>query len=307
MYLLMLLATFMASIYGYNLSARPDYDRDIAKKKAASIIFKFGYQFKAVRMVIVDIINGNFKAADGADIPWILPGDMFYARFDASGVDDNEDIHTFVNQQGSEHLVYLRAKNKQGQDNIGAKDYLMAGRRVYDGSEMGFKILCLDKPMNENGSKNCISTTDADGNITKSCCHVLQDGWRYMVAYKKLDARWINRISGEVTLDFIKALAPKVYYDNIGVIRWGKTPGKNEMAWQFRGKINFLPVYADDLEEWQDKTNNTQSYPVERRNRAEWTLPVWIFGKDFFQSKVNGKMETICDENQPCLFKIQSF
>lgn len=69
MYLLMLLATFMASIYGYNLSARPDYDRDIAKKKAASIIFKFGYQFKAVRMVIVDIINGNFKAADGADIP----------------------------------------------------------------------------------------------------------------------------------------------------------------------------------------------------------------------------------------------
>lgn len=124
---------------------------------------------------------------------------------------------------------------------------------------------------------------------------------------QKLDARWINRISGEVTLDFIKALAPKVYYDNIGVIRWGKTPGKNEMAWQFRGKINFLPVYADDLEEWQDKTNNTQSYPVERRNRAEWTLPVWIFGKDFFQSKVNGKMETICDENQPCLFKIQSF
>lgn len=98
-----------------------------------------------------------------------------------------------------------------------------------------------------------------------------------------------------------------MYYDNIGVIRWGKTPGKNEMAWQFRGKINFLPVYADDLEEWQDKTNNTQSYPVERRNRAEWTLPVWIFGKDFFQSKVNGKMETICDENQPCLFKIQSF
>lgn len=186
MYLLMLLATFMASIYGYNLSARPDYDRDIAKKKAASIIFKFGYQFKAVRMVIVDIINGNFKAADGADIPWILPGDMFYARFDANGVDDNEDIHTFVNQQGSEHLVYLRAKNKQGQDNIGAKDYLMAGRRVYDGSEMGFKILCLDKPMNENGSKNCISTTDADGNITKSCCHVLQDGGRYMVAYKNL-------------------------------------------------------------------------------------------------------------------------
>ena len=230
MYLLMLLATFMASIYGYNLSARPDYDRDIAKKKAASIIFKFGYQFKAVRMVIVDIINGNFKAADGADIPWILPGDMFYARFDASGVDDNEDIHTFVNQQGSEHLVYLRAKNKQGQDNIGAKDYLMAGRRVYDGSEMGFKILCLDKPMNENGSKNCISTTDADGNITKSCCHVLQDGGRYMVAYKKLDARWINRISGEVTLDFIKALAPTISALSAGGRRRAKTKWPGSFA-----------------------------------------------------------------------------
>lgn len=51
-------------------------------------------------MVIVDIINGNFKAADGADIPWILPGDMFYARFDANGVDDNEDIHTLSTSRG---------------------------------------------------------------------------------------------------------------------------------------------------------------------------------------------------------------
>lgn len=257
-------------------------------------------------MVIVDIINGNFKAADGADIPWILPGDMFYARFDASGVDDNEDIHTFVNQQGSEHLVYLRAKNKQGQDNIGAKDYLMAGRRVYDGSEMGFKILCLDKPMNENGSKNCISTTDADGNITKSCCHVLQDGGRYMVAYKNLTPGGLTGFRARLRWILSKRWRRRCIMTISALSAGGRRRAKTKWPGSFAAN-QLLPVYADDLEEWQDKTNNTQSYPVERRNRAEWTLPVWIFGKDFFQSKVNGKMETICDENQPCLFKIQSF
>lgn len=86
-------------------------------------------------MVIVDIINGNFKAADGADIPWILPGDMFYARFDASGLTITKT--SILCQPAGVRHPGLPQGEKQGQDNIGAKDYLMAGRRVYDGSENG--------------------------------------------------------------------------------------------------------------------------------------------------------------------------
>lgn len=305
MYLLMLLATFMASIYGYNLSARPDYDRDIARKKAAAVVFKFTIQHNAIRKILIDISIGGYKAADGADIPWSLPGDVFYADFDAPNVQDNEDIHLFIKQDGNdEHLIYLRAKNNRNQLNPDGRDYLMAGRQVYDGSEMATKIICVDKALNETDSKYCVSSADADGNITDSCCNMKGLGGRYIISYKQLDARWVNRITGDVSLDFVQAINKKLYYDNIGVIRWRRPIGGTKEAWQFKGKINFLPVYADDLEKWNQEHNNAVNYPVEHRNRSEWTLPDWIFKQDFFEGK-NGDL--ICDANRPCLFKIQSF
>ena len=305
MYLLMLLATFMASLYGYNLSARPDYDRDIARKKAAAVIFKFTIQHNAVRKILVNINIGGFKADDGADIPWSMPGDVFYADFDAGNVQDNEDVHLFIKQEGNdEHLILLRDKDNTGHINPGSKNYLMTGRQVYDGDEMASKIICVDKALNESDSKYCTSATDADGNVTQSCCNMGGLGGRYIISYKQLDARWINRVTGDVSLDFVQAINKKLYYDNVGVIRWREPIGGNKKAWQFKGKINFLPVYADDLEKWNKEHNNAVNYPVEYRNRSEWTLPDWIFKEDFFVGKNGNK---ICDKDHPCLFKIQSF
>lgn len=305
MYLLMLLATFMASLYGYNLSARPDYDRDIARKKAAAVIFKFTIQHDAIRKILVYINLGGFKADDGADIPWSMPGDVFYADFDAGNVQDNEDIHLFIKQEGNdEHLILLRDKDNAGRLNPGSRNYLMTGRQVYDGDEMATKIICIDKPLNESGSKYCTSNTDSDGNVTKSCCTMGGLGGRYIISYKQLDARWINRITGDVSLDFVQAINKKLYYDNVGVISWKAPIGGTKKAWQFRGKINFLPVYADDLEKWNKEHNNAVNYPVEKRNRSEWTLPDWIFTEDFFVGKGG---EKVCDADHPCLFKIQSF
>ena len=305
MYLLMLLATFMASLYGYNLSARPDYDRDVARKKAAAIIFKFTLQHNAVRKILVDIGNGEFVSNDASEIPWNLPGDVFYADFSSSSVQDNEDIHLFIKQEGQdEHLIYLRSQNNKGDLNPDGRDYLMFGRQVYDGEEMATKIICLDKPLNETDSKYCESTKDEDGNVTASCCNSGGNDAKYIISYKRLDARWVNRITGDVGLDFVRALNQKLYYDNIGVIRWTKPEGSSDKAWVFRGKINFLPVYANDLDQWNEDHQNSLNYPVENRNRSEWILPDWIFTENFFTGK-NGNL--ICDANRPCLFKIQNF
>lgn len=302
MYLLMLLATFMASIYGYNLSARPDYDRDIARKKAAAVVYKFLIHHNTLKKYAIDI---NLGVHVGEGVEWVLPNDMFYADFEASEAQDNEDIHTFFVNGGDKRIIFLRAKDKKGSANVGGRDYLNAGRQMYNGDEMASKIICLDKPMNETDSKNCTPTTDADGNITNTCCDLAKGG-RYLVSYKKLDARWINRITGEVSIDFVNALNKKLYYERLGVIHWGKGAETNREGWNFKGKINFIPVFADDMEKWDQEhaDSGRDSYPVERRNRAYWEMPKWIFDEHFFKDKDGNDL---CNKQQPCIFKIESF
>ncbi len=304
MYLLMLLATFMASIYGYNLSARPDYDRDIAYKKAAAVIFKFSMQERAMRQIFVDILQGGFVTGDGTSVSFLLPGDMLYADASSSAASDNEYIHTFLHQDGGDDLIiYLRQKDSQGNSNgSNAKDYIRMGTNVYNGDEMVTMFMCMDKPLNESGSSFCTSATDEDGNYTSSCCDD-SDMSRYVISYKKLDPRWVNRVSGDATMDMIKALNEREYYDNTGVIRWMKSSETNQNAWVFKGKISFLPVYADDMEEWDETYENMVNYPAEMRNRAMWTMPTDVFDKDFF---IGLDGEKICSETQPCLFRINN-
>lgn len=302
MYLLMLLATFMASLYGYNLSARPDYDRDMARKKAAAVIYKFIIHHNTLKKVGIDINLGVYEA-EGID--WVLPNDLFYTDFDDSSAQDNEDIHTFLASGGDKKMIYLRAHDKKGSLNPGGRNYLNAGRQMYDGAEMASKVICLDKQMNEPDSKNCTPATDANGNITGTCCDLAKGG-RFLVSYKKLDARWINRINGDVSLDFISALNKKQYYERLGVIHWGKGIESNKDGWIFKGKINFIPVFADDMEKWDQEhaDSGRDSYPVERRNRSYWEMPTWIFDEHFFKDK-DGK--DLCSKQQPCIFKIESF
>lgn len=306
MYLLMLLATFMASIYGYNLSARPDYDRDIAYKKAVSVLFKFSMQERAMRQIFVDIFQGGFVTGDGNTVPFALPGDMLYADASSSKARDNELIHTFLHQDGSEaQIIYLRRKDRKGSNNPHSKNYIRSDMEIYNGDEMATKLLCVTKPLNESGTDYCVSATDtdADGNTyyTSSCC-TGGASESYLISYKKLDPRWVNRVTGDVSLDFFRALADREYHDNTGVIRWTKSPETNKEAWVFRGKISFLPVYADEMAEWNEQYQNMVNYPAERRNRAMWTLPDF-FDKHFFKS-LDG--EEICNENQPCLMRIQN-
>lgn len=302
MYLLMLLATFMASIYGYNLSARPDYDRDIAYKKAMSMVFKFSMQEKAMRSIFGDIFEGNLVTGEGNSVPLAWPGDMLYADASSSKARDNEYTHVFLHQDGDSQIIYLRRKDAKGSNNPNGKNYLRLGMKVYNGDEMVTKLLCMDKPVNESGADYCVSPTDGDGNYTGSCCDGIAEGRRYIVSYKKLDPRFVSRATGEGTLDLMRALNERDYHESTGVIRWMKSPETNKEAWVFRGKIGFLPVYADDMEEW-DEHNPGAGYPVELRNRSMWTLPDF-FDKNFFTG-LDG--EKICDVNQPCLFRIQNF
>ena len=304
MYLLMLLATFMASIYGYNLSARPDYDRDIAYKKAMAVIFKFSMQERAMRQIFVDINQGGFVTGEGNSVPFLLPGDMLYADASSSKARDNEYTHTFLHQDGGDaQIIYLRKRDSQGNSNgPNAEDYIRLGTEIYNGDDMVTMYMCMDKPLNEDGSSFCVSSTDSDGNYTGSCCDI-GDMNRYIISFKKLDPRWINRVTGDATIDMVRALSDREYYDNTGVIRWMKSPETNKNAWVFKGKISFLPVYADDMAEWNDKYQNMVNYPAELRNRATWTMPDDVFDQHFFKG-LDGK--EICTATQPCLFRINN-
>ena len=296
MYLLMLLATFMSAIYGYNLSARPDYDRDVVMKKAAAVIYRFTFQTTTSKRLLNRIADGDFLMDKG--IPYVLPGDYFYANYKDPKVQTNTTIHTFYNHNGHSSLFWLRKKDFENHTNSGGEDYLPIGRIFYDGSDMATKVMCLDKAMYETGSKECEPIKDPSGLVMDTCCN-LNSGGRYFISYRKMDPRWINRISGDVSVDFIKAINKKEYNDNIGVITW------RNGAWQFRGKINFFPVYAKDMEKWNEDHKDTgERYPSALKKRTQWTLPP-MFGKNYFKSKGSFGEGNICDNG--CLFKIQSF
>lgn len=154
--------------------------------------------------------------------------------------------------------------------------------------------------------QNCISTTDADGNITKSCCHVLQDGGRYMVAYKNLTPGGLTGFQARLRWILSKRWHRRCIM-TISALSAGERRRAKRNGLAVSRQNQLLPVYADDLEEWQDKTNNTQSYPVERRNRAEWTLPVWIFGKDFSSRRLTGKWRQSAMKTSPACLRYRAF
>ena len=315
MYLLMLLATFISAIYGFNLSARPDYDRDVPKKKAMGIVYKFLFQDKNAVSLLGRVNRGEYENTEYA-LKWALPGDLIYADFDSSAVDEyNKETTLFYVQNSggvSVEPFYLRKRGvsstnpTQGGKEALSDDYLEVGRRFYDGSEMVTKALCLDKAMEIETAQLCTPTPKVDevsGEIqgyTDSCCN---GNYNYVVSYKKLDSRWVNRINLSVSLDFMNAVVDRDYTDNIGVIHWDEDKNK----WLFQGKINFTPVYAKDQEEWEAEHTDEHGvkqafYPGELRNRSTWDLPSYIFSQSFFKNKDN---KDICE--QGCLFKIRMF
>ncbi len=294
MYLLMLLATYVSIIYGYNLSPRPEYDRDVATKKAAAVIYKFNTQHVTIKSILSRIVYNIGTVS--YNVEWIYSEDLLYNPFG-----EGYEYVIRLNQsktveQGAENDFYVRYdENEDISENI-----LPIGHSLSDSSEMSTKILCLDDHMHEETVDHCDNseyeyvcndgTTDYTC-YTGSCC--TSSSYTYVMSYKKVDPRWINRVTGEIGLDMWSAITSKEYSDNIGIITWD---GSN---WIFRGKIAFYPIYAKEQIEYE--SDGVSNYPINSKRRTYWKLPNYIFDSDFFQSE-DGE---ICQESG-CIFRIQS-
>ena len=312
MYLLMLLATFLASIHGFNLSVRPDYDRDVARKKAMAVISRFMYQHRYA----TGVFSRVHKQTDGyippVAPPMVLPGDVVYGD-----VDEGEYKHyTMVYQQnhssgaGEKKVLLRKVMGEAASD-----DFMQADRKLYPGDEMATKLICLkrklecteedvDDPICGGPTGMCdmgaFEVDDGSGTmvLTGSCCgdYHASKGGGYLVSFMKLDARWRNRINGGISFDFWRALEERKHGENVGIINW------ENGAWKFKGRMQFLPAYRKDMDAWNlANTNEDLVYPIERKMMTDWVLPKLIFTRDFFT--VNGV--DMCED--ACLFRIKNF
>ncbi len=284
MYLLMLLATFMSAIYGYNLSIRPDYDRDIPHKKALAVAYKFTHQHRAAKTIALNAADGGYKDSNG--ILWLLPGDLIYADKEAA----NEDKQALIFKQGSDKQSIPVRKSAEG---IGS-NIMRVGRTLFPEDVMVSQVICPSKEIDEDDVvKACTPTTDPSGGVTGTCCGNAQ---AYFVSYRILDARWLNRLTNQVNSDFMWAISKRDYAENIGVVAWDSS--KN--AWIFTGRIKLYAVYRKDKEEYLDGMPADTVYPMARTMRTQWVLPKKVFDRNFF---VDSKGHNICDSG--CLVKIE--
>lgn len=332
MYLLMLLATFLSSIYGYNLSARPDYDRDVARKKAQAIVYRFNFQHKAV-IDSLWFIYGMRHDADGdgstepVNLTFPLPNTVFSADETACSADGNcgekwERLALFFKDSSGDKIpIYLRNNDKiTSQGNGGyvigvASDVddnpnaslvgFGIGRYLYSGQDMASQLLCLDNKLHEDGVSSCSNDDsqykDEDGNLTGTCCRGAV--W-VLVSYKKVDPRWLNRLTNQISFDFWRALEDIDASNNIGLIFWDES----EDRWMFRGKTGLYAAYKDDYEDWlaeeeQKKVDDSSyvvgSYAKYRKTRTSWLMPE-IFDENLFKN-INGV--EMCKDTG-CIFRI---
>lgn len=318
MYLLMLLATFVSAIYGYNLSVRPDYDRDIALKKAKGIVYRFNFQEMLITSFMGRVASARYAETRGLYGVW--PGDTTFADTNNTFNEDTSLVYAWKGDydESTNQVFYMRKRNSKGELNddafsFDAEDYLAAGRKFYDGSIMVSKVVCLDKQMQEDDVSTCVSAQDEEGNdlavvtnddgfsFSGSCCTGNRN--RFLVTYRSIDSRWINRIHKGISLDFMRAIVSRAYTDNIGVIHWDN----NKQQWIFQGKINFGPVYAKEQQVYElahvNDPPKTRYYPIDLRNRSVWEMPKRVFDRNFF--KDYQKSHNICESG--CLFKIRYF
>lgn len=292
MYLLMLLATFMSAIYGYNLSARPEFDRDIPHKKALAVQFKFTHQHRAVKKVALNAMGKAYE--DTLGVLWLLPGTLLYT----DAVAANQDRQALIlKQQGFEHSILVRPSRNDVGDVSGSR-ILHTGRTLFPANIMTSQILCPSKEIDEDDVEpECEPTTDEDGYITKTCCGEAQS---YLVSYRILDARWLNRLTNQVNADFLWAVSEKEYAENIGVITWDE----HKASWIFTGKIKLYAVYRKDKEEYMRTHDAGDTYPVSRMNHSQWVLPNKVFTRDFFKYMDGNTLKNnLCDNG--CLVKIE--
>lgn len=288
MYLLMLLATFLSAIYGYNLSVRPDYDRDVPRKKAMAVIYKFFYQHNTMATLI---------ASQAPSAAWCQPGDLLYGE---------DDYVAQYKSSGSEPESFpMRRLDRDGHVLPGGRDIMQTGRSFYPSDQMVSKVLCPNGDLYD-ATAECTSTEDpgGTGGVIDSCC---VDHKKYLISYSKLDARWRNRMTGLVSADFLWAVAQKDYKTNMGVITWKGTG--TDRGWHFVGRTRIQAAYQEDKEKYiadevtknPDLNPDSLEYPASLQLRTNWKLPP-IFTENYF-TKATGNAD-MCQESG-CLFRIQ--
>ena len=342
MYLLMLLATYMAAMYQFNLSARPDYDRDVQKKRAIASVNKFIDHHKAAIAMAVRVSTSDNSGRD-VKVTYMLPEDLLYVDNEGTGVDDNKNTHLFYYQKitNSKELFLLRKFNNNMQPQSPAISYLRLGRKLYDGNEMVSKVICLTNSMNCSGpqeqEKNDDGSDkyDANGNpiysnekcngvaemcvpptdptidptinppvVTGTCCNrTLSKGGGYVVSFRKVDARWLNRRTGSVGMEFLKAIESKKFLNNVGMIEWDDDVDGG--SWVFKGRMRFVPAYEKAQMDWEKNPDNGV-FPTYMKDMTTWVLPNRVFDRDFFKVKIDGSGNSIDYCEKGCLFSIKS-
>ncbi len=297
MYLLMLLATFMSAIYGYNLSIRPDYDRDIPHKRALAVQFKFLHQHSAAKKVMLKVMRKEEGFVE--TFPFgVLPGDLFYTDDDESK-DGKQAIYIKQRAEGGSDKSVLVRKSLNGVGDEEGSNIMRIGQTLYASDVMATQLVCPNKQIDEEDVEaECDVEKTEDGMVTGTCCGK-GGGPMYLISYRVLDGRWLNRLTRQVNTDFMWAVSKREYSDNIGVVTWDDRLN----SWVFTGKIKLYVVYRKDKEEFI-KEHPNEMYPLSKTNKSEWTMPNKVFKKDFFKyMKGNQLKSNLCDNG--CIVRIE--
>lgn len=293
MYLVVLLATYLSAIYGYNLSVRPEFDRDIVRKKASSVIYKFNFHHNAV----FNYIKAHSELEDASD--WVFPDDMVYAT-------ENSRDGIISTAEYKSSISSTTKTIDFGEDD---SKYLLTSHTLYGKDMMVSKVMCPalelykyderyegdDKP-GSSDKVSCVPPKNGEGAVTGTCCDYRTG--RYIISYRKLDARWLSRLTHKLSADMLWAIAERPFNYNIGVIMWD---GDN---WVFSGRIRFAPVYYIDKQEYMKEHGAYAYYPARYRKRTTWVISEKILPHDYF-TDATGTDKDFCKDG--CLMRIQSF
>ena len=338
MYLLMLLATYLAALYQFNLSARPDYDRDVQLKKAMATVSKFLDQHNAAWSVFKKVSVGDYDGRAPVDhVVYLLPDDLLYVN-NEKDLGDNDNINLFYYQKftNSNEVVYLRKTDNSLTPNSYGLDELRFGKKLYDKEEMVSRVICLDNNMyctgvqeqdtNEDGlpkydidhnpvykyeNKGCTGIPqmcnitpykdDSSGGVVfnGTCCNRSDSkGGVYVVSFRKIDIRWFNRATGEIGRDFMKSVEERKFNANVGIVAWNEALD----TWVFTGKMRFGPAYETEERRWRE--THDIPYPATYTNMTRWVMPKDVFPENFFEIELDDGEEINYCENG-CLFSIK--
>ncbi len=341
MYLLMLLATYLAALSQFNLSARPDYDRDVQLKKAMATVSKFLDQHNAAYSVLKKVSVGDYGGRTTPDngIAYMLPDDLLYVNNEeASGDNDNINLFYYQKFTNSNEVIYLRETDNSLTPNSYGMKELRFGKKLYNKDEMVSRVICLDNNMyctgvqEQDRNEDDSLKFDIDGNPVykyenKGCTGIPQ--MCDITPYKTTDDPTAEvELSGtccksgdskggvylvsfrKIDIRWFNRATGEVGRDFMKSIEERKFNANvgiiawNEEleSWVFTGKMRFGPAYETEERRWRE-THDT-AYPASYMNMTRWVMPRAVFPENFFEIELdNGDRINYCENG--CLFGIK--